>query len=487
MHRSDYLNPADMKSQCRKAVQCMEEDCRALEIVRRSIMKFAEDPEIESEAFAALAQQLEDYGTVIEAMRIANVADSEDFQTLSSLVGNEVLDGENIYCQMENARNMKESYQSNERMYRNCMAAAEDPLLYSYYRWKAGHYGRLAANSQKLYESFREKSERFDKIAADTSHLFTAAEDMGSLIQSGLTKITGGFQNGSYVSDPNPEWRRRLKNACIHLAMGYKDRGGDQNGPNEMWRKGTEADRNMVREIVRSYDEYADYSDEQIEVLLEKLNSEGCGYVAFANIIVDEYRRREDEFESIFGFPLFLEDGDKAAYVNYNPLIIDLYCASDNHNKVWNMWQNHDAYDPDEDISAARGRGTTQDDRIYRFERYMEGYGIEVSIENMKCTTDEVYRRCKEEAERGNRVIISTCPVKLVDEDGEFIQMDGGHAMTVTGLTKDGRVQVTSWGDTYYITPEDPDYQEPEKNRAKEAYIKLQSVRFQGVGQGEKR
>ena len=56
--------------------------------------------------------------------------------------------------------------------------------------------------------------------------------------------------------------------------------------------------------------------------------------------------------------------------------------------------------------------------------------------------------------------------------------MDGGHAMMVTGLTDDGRIEVSSWGERYYITPDDSDYTAPEKNRAREAYIKLQSVGF---------
>ncbi len=486
MQRSDYLNPADMRSQCAKAVRVMEEDCRSLEIVRRSIVNFARDPEIESEAFAALARQLEDYETVIEAMRIANVADSADFQRLSGLVGNEVLDGEIIYCQMENARNMKENYQSNEALYQNYMATANDVFVYSYYRWKARHYSHLAANSQRLYERWRQKTERFDEIAAGTSHLFTSAEHIDVLIQSGLSKIKGAFQNGAYIPDENPQWRQLLKNAGIHLTMGFQDRGGDQNGPYEMWRRGNGDEREMVREMIHRYEEYEDYSDEQIEELLVKLNSEGCGYVAFANIIVDEYRRKEEEFEKIFGFPLFLEEEHDTVCVNYNPLIIDLYCASDNHNRVWNLWQDHDTYDADEDYSMSIGRGTTQDDRIYRFERYMDEHGVDVNIENISCTADEVYRRCKEEAVQGNRVIISTCPVRLEDEKGERVQMDGGHAMTVTGLTEDGRVQVSSWGDTYYITPEDSDYQEPEKNRAGDAYVKIQSIRFQSVESGER-
>lgn len=479
MQRNDYLNPVDIRNQCTKAIDRMDEDCKALEIVSKSMTGLRDDPEIKSDAFAALARQLEDYGTVIEAMRIANVADSADFKSLGRLVGSEVLDGENIFCQMDNAKNLKENYEWNEMMYRNRMSATGDALTYAYYRWKAGQYGRLAENSQKMYERWREKTERFDEIAASTAHLFTAADSIRSFIQDGLSKVAGRFQNGAYAASVDNGWRQQLINEGIHLAMGYRDKGGDQNGPYEMWQIGMDPDRENIRELVHSYEEYTDYSDEEITDLLMKLNSEGCGYVAFANIIVDEYRRREEEFERIFGFPLFCENKKGNTYVNYNPLIIDLYCASDNHNKVWNMWQDRDRYDEDEDFSSTVGRGTSPDDRIYRFERYMNRRGIAVKIENIKCGPDEIYQRCCEEEAQGNRVIISTCPVRLEDTDGNPAQMDGGHAMAVTGLTDDGRVEVSSWGELYYIAPTDPAYQTPDKNRAKDAYVRIQSVRFE--------
>ena len=124
------------------------------------------------------------------------------------------------------------------------------------------------------------------------------------------------------------------------------------------------------------------------------------------------------------------------------------------------------------------GRGTSQDDRIYRFERYMREHGEGLEIENIVCSPDEVWQKCKEETGKGNRIIISTCPVRLEDTGGEPVQMDGGHAMTVTGLTEEGRIEVSSWGEKYFITPEDSDYAAPEKNRTGDAYIKIQSVRF---------
>lgn len=477
MRRSDYLNPEAIKRQCIKAASRLEEDCKSLEIAGSCIAEFVRNPEVETESFQALKQQLEDYIIIIEAMQIANIADAEDFKSFGRLVGSELLDGENIYGQMENSLSMKESFLSNEEFYRNRMAATEDIFLQAYYHFKTKQYQRMADNSQRLYERWREKTERFDEIAAETQHLFVDSKDIDVLIQKGLTQIAGGFQNGAYVRKPDNEWKKQIKNIGVRLAMGYGDKGGEQKGPYMLWKRGLASDMESIRNMIHKYEEYADYSDEEITGLLIKLSDEGCAYVAFANIIVDEYRRKEEEFEKTFGFPLFLTNAIGIKYVNYNQLIVDLYCASDNHRKSWKMWQEYDVYDKNEDFTETVGRGTSLDDCIYRFERYMDIYGKAVKIENIACSASEVYQKCEEEIRQGNHIIIRTCPVRLVDSDGKAVHKGGGHAMTVTGLSDDGRIQVSSWGKIFYITPENPEFMDNGENFGG-AYIRIQSVQF---------
>ena len=71
MRRDDYLNPFDLKNQCKGAVNRLQENQKALQIVSRSIDRFAKDSEIESAAFEALKRQLEDYKILIEGMQAA--------------------------------------------------------------------------------------------------------------------------------------------------------------------------------------------------------------------------------------------------------------------------------------------------------------------------------------------------------------------------------------------------------------------------------
>lgn len=480
MQRSDYLNPVSMREQCERAVRRMEEDNKALNVVRESIERFVSGRGLRGEGFGALRRHMKDYGVIIEGIKMANMADEEDFKTLRDSVGEEVLDGENIFSQMENALGIRESCRSDEALYREKMRICQDPFTCLYYRQKAEKYGALAEGSQRLYEKWEKKAERFDEIASCTGELFARSKEISRHITDGLSAIEGAFQNGVYTEGKRRAWKRNIENACLRIGRCFRDYGGMQEGPFREWRLGTEESREEIRQVVHSFREYEDYTDEQITDLLEKLNSEGCGYVAFANIVADHFRGREKEFEKAFGFPLFQKNRSGTEQVNYNRLVLDLYCASDNHREEGLIWGKHDVYDPEEDFSRTQGWGTTRESREYRFERYMEAHDVKAEIKNIESSAQDVYQKCREEIEKGNQVIIATHPVILEDSEGKSYQSDGGHAMTVTGLTKDGKITVSSWGSQYYIDPGNPDFQGicPEGECEENARIQIQSVRI---------
>lgn len=221
--------------------------------------------------------------------------------------------------------------------------------------------------------------------------------------------------------------------------------GGNQGSPKSERGEGSEQEE--LYEIVRNY--YPDMTDAEISDYLKKLNSEGCGYVALVNTIFAEYEGREEEFEKDFGFPMY-HDGD----LNYDKLLVDLYTATDNHNKKSFLWFEWDSIDTKEDDSATSGNGTSADDREYRLQKYLEDKGVGMSMEQTKYKQDAITtENFMEYAEKGH-IVISYRYGNLQKEDGTTAQfIDGGHAMVVTGVTDDGRFIVSSWGEKYYIDP----------------------------------
>ena len=89
--------------------------------------------------------------------------------------------------------------------------------------------------------------------------------------------------------------------------------GGNQGDPSYnkrgwkfIWRFGAD---NELFDFVRGYAAYSDYSDDQIVDLYDRINREGCGYVAFANNIFVEYEGNDAAFERDFGFPMYDKNG----------------------------------------------------------------------------------------------------------------------------------------------------------------------------------
>lgn len=213
--------------------------------------------------------------------------------------------------------------------------------------------------------------------------------------------------------------------------------GGDQGSPASQW--GFWSEKEELYDIVREH--FPDMSDKEIRSYLKKLNSEGCSYVATINTIFAAYEGREAEFERTFGFPMY-KDGD----LNYNELIVDFYCETDNHNKDS---FGADYMDSAEDISSEEGYGATWSQQVYRAEMYLQERGVDVDISHKEITVDNF----REYSENGY-IVIDYFDGPLENKDGNTAQfIKGGHAMTITGVMEDGRYIVSSWGEKYYVDP----------------------------------
>ena len=221
--------------------------------------------------------------------------------------------------------------------------------------------------------------------------------------------------------------------------------GGDQGSPKRQWVITDPHKKEILYDTVRKY--YPDMTDKEIQEYLRKLNSEGCGYVSIVNTIFVEYEGREEDFERDFGFPMY-RNGD----LNYDQLLVDFYAATDNHKR---NWYGKDYIDNSEDYSSTKGYGTTNKSREYRINKYLDDKGIDLTFEQKIYDHNDITPgNLKSYAEEG-QVLISFRNGYIYDEAGNPHLIDGGHSMAVTGVTEDGRFIVSSWGEKYYIDPDD--------------------------------
>lgn len=195
--------------------------------------------------------------------------------------------------------------------------------------------------------------------------------------------------------------------------------------------------------IVRKY--HPSFTYEEVENYLIKLDSEGCGYVALINALLSFFVGKENLYQKIFGYSFY----DEERQINFNDLIVDFYSATDNHNLVNAIFCKLDYIDQREDESDKKGWGTDVRKREWRFESFLKKYGIKADVRSVKVTPENFEKLSKK-----GPIIVGIKPEVLYDEQGnQKEQSENGHAMTITGVTGDGRFVVSSWGEKYFIKP----------------------------------
>lgn len=248
------------------------------------------------------------------------------------------------------------------------------------------------------------------------------------------------------------------------------------------WRLGEDEE---LFDFVRRYPQYADYSQKEIAQLMKQMNKEGCGYISMVNSIFVAYEGREAEFEKTFGFPMYDEKGK----ANYNRLFIDIYAETDDKfylNESYgyiallntisqsmteeefikqygcpatdeNGFFTQEAKDAimaqydGQDVVSYKHSGNSCYTMENRFETYMHEKGINGSSQVVTSLTVE---QIQEYMDNESIVTVNASDFNLYDGNGKIKHKDvGGHAMTVTGVTEDGRLIVSSWGEKYYIYP----------------------------------
>lgn len=257
------------------------------------------------------------------------------------------------------------------------------------------------------------------------------------------------------------------KNTCVIFPnMENEDTyGGNQGGALDIWNNGTDEQKTMICDIIMKYNRYKDYTDDDIERLLTKLNSEGCGYTALMNTVISEYKDKPEEFEKKFGFPLYDENGK----LNYSYLILDFYAATDNMYFVGNRafefrYEDYSSKDGNilnyNVVDDACGNGTDQYQRSSRFSHYLKGHEIEADYDTTGVLSmfgkEATLEECQEHINAGDYVAISVRASEdnvILFEDAGYgeTKLDGEHVMLVTGTTGDGKIIVSSWGKKYYI------------------------------------
>jgi len=259
-----------------------------------------------------------------------------------------------------------------------------------------------------------------------------------------------------------------------------------------------------VYNFVKEHEGYENFTESQIHDLLDKMNQEGCGYIGIVNAIFAEYEGSEEEFEKRFGFPMRDKNGD----YNYNYMFIDLYCATDNKYylnesqgvtaltiEMLCSYQDdpeafyikygislgyedgngdfifsddarlavineiNSTYESNDVVTFADTRdGLTVSAQENHIAAYLHQKGVDpqnISYDHSSVMDADTI---KDNLDDGKIMqALSLSGTEMYQDGGKTITLPGGHYVTITGVADDGRYIVSSWGEKYYIDPNQAD------------------------------
>lgn len=290
--------------------------------------------------------------------------------------------------------------------------------------------------SKKEYERLIEKVYDVDQNYCGKAKIVYNQINAFALLINLINSAFVKNENGQYLIELNKFTTETLKSIELHIDL-FNEKckyglnpafdqhgmyGGNQSQASRKFVVGS-SEFNQMAAIARKYDKYSEYSDAEIDQLIDTAAKTGCAYIAMVNTVFDRFVGREDEFEEAFGYPMYM-NGD----LNYSSVFLDFYCYSDLE------------------------RGIHREERETRWENFCAERNIDVEVQNQPFMDKETF-----DSYRGKdiHVNIQTGKFNLLDMEGRTVYRNVGyHAMCVTDITDDGRVMVSSWGSQYYIDPD---------------------------------
>ncbi|RKM58707.1 hypothetical protein D6856_13240 [Butyrivibrio sp. XB500-5] len=244
--------------------------------------------------------------------------------------------------------------------------------------------------------------------------------------------------------------------------------------------------------FVRSFPGYEKKSDREIHDLLDDYTKHGCSFAASANVFMDQFKDRPEEFERVFGFSMLNKDGD----LNYRKLILSFYLNS--INKIYlneangvatfeeYYYQHEEEFMrkyPGHDLGDVRGVATgllnagvtavTTDEEYHSIDNTADRivhFGTEHNLDidfnriDPKLDASSAATKIQNALDNGYTVTFCAAGFDLEYENGDSCYKNiDHHAMTITGVerTKDKngkekiRYIVSTWGKKYYFDMDD--------------------------------
>ncbi len=171
-----YLNPFDLKQQSNEAIHNLIQDNNRLLHIKSSLSRLILENSMKGDLINNIQYRIECYIKAINLMIQANNADIQDFIALQDLIGEEILDMQQIFPIYRNALKSMDSNETLSKIY-----ATKNGKRYmifgnfqkEYNQNMMNGYAAVSRFDSELTSIWKQKIERYYMIENATRNLFT--------------------------------------------------------------------------------------------------------------------------------------------------------------------------------------------------------------------------------------------------------------------------------------------------------------------------
>ncbi len=209
----------------------------------------------------------------------------------------------------------------------------------------------------------------------------------------------------------------------------------------------TEEQRKSVETYISLFNRHNIEDERKMAFLLKKAAQQGCGYTVLSSLLASIYIDNPSEFQEQHGYSLFQEGMEEERQLNYDCLFVDTFLTV-NDEKVQRMSETG-RMSPTERYDVSFGSmGATASVLIGNYNS--------IFVETVQNDiTAETYERIMRENEESNtQAAIAVSNFDLIPYGGnndEAMHNNGGHWMPVLGVSDEGNLIVSSWGEEWEL------------------------------------
>lgn len=229
--------------------------------------------------------------------------------------------------------------------------------------------------------------------------------------------------------------------------------GGDQSNPIKLYEQYilnkdqmSESERKKAEIIIELFNKKGIVNENEIDYLLIYTRNSSCGFVVVANILCDLYKNKPEEFEKIYGYPLYYKTDSEFRY-NYEAIIVDTFLSS-NDSKLNSVVTDESSFN--KLIVTLGGVAYDTSVRVDNMLTLVRNYFPDITgVTAKRDISVNTYREYMENSNYDYACIaVRRFTLKPYgnNQSTENYYCDGGHWMSITGLSSDNHFIVSSWG-----------------------------------------